>query len=346
MKRPAVTGTSSPALLALLLGSLAGCGGAAAPWASCPELELDLRVAVAPTAAGLLQPVAVTLDLFRRQGLEVEFAPTVPSADFVTTTRSNVETPLFDGHWRRLVLECKPVRPGELALPAFVAKQRGGELAASTPATTIVVASALGATTAATAADLPALAAQALDPVGEPFPTPSRLGYWLAGGLVAALLLAGGVRWWRRQGLRRRQQAAAVAVPPHVVALRALQRLRGQSRTTRAEIETFYVEVSQVLRVYLEQRFGLRAPERTTEEFLREIESGDGLVRERRAELERFLHHCDLVKFAAHEPVEADHLATFAVAEAFVEATRADRAATTPATEPPAAAAPRAEATA
>jgi hypothetical protein len=111
-----------------------------------------------------------------------------------------------------------------------------------------------------------------------------------------------------------------------VKALRALQRLRGSSRTTRAEVEAFYVDVSRVLRDYLEERFGLRAPERTTEEFLRELEGGDQLARDHRAELERFLSQCDLVKFAAHVPTEHDHLTTWGLAAAFVEATRGDRA--------------------
>jgi hypothetical protein len=35
-------------------------------------------------------------------------------------------------------------------------------------------------------------------------------------------------------------------------------------RGTEAEVERFYVEVSDVLRTYVEERFGLRAPERTT----------------------------------------------------------------------------------
>jgi len=103
-------------------------------------------------------------------------------------------------------------------------------------------------------------------------------------------------------------------------------RLRGSPRTTAAQVDAFYVDVSSVLRVYLEERFGLRAPELTTEEFLLGLESGDQLARGHRAELERFLTQCDLVKFAAVVPGENEHLATFALAEAFVESTRADRA--------------------
>ncbi len=84
--------------------------------------------------------------------------------------------------------------------------------------------------------------------------------------------------------------------------------------------------MSGVLRRYLEDRFGLHAPERTTEEFLRELEFGDALARGHRAELRRFLMQCDLVKFARHQPVERDHVETFELASAFVESTRSDRA--------------------
>jgi hypothetical protein len=117
----------------------------------------------------------------------------------------------------------------------------------------------------------------------------------------------------------------AVALPPHVKAQRALARLRTAPRATSAQVEAFYVDVSDVLRTYLEERFGLRAPERTTEEFLHDLEVGDQLAREHRAELERFLSQCDLVKFAGAVPGEPEHLATFALAEAFVHTTAGDR---------------------
>jgi hypothetical protein len=113
-------------------------------------------------------------------------------------------------------------------------------------------------------------------------------------------------------------------VPPHTKALRALARLRVLPRTTPAQVEAFYVEVSQVLRTYLEERFGLHAPERTTEEFLSELEQGSALSTDQRRALQRFLSQCDMVKFAAQIPGEEVHLETFAIAEQFVETTRAD----------------------
>src|SRR5690606_20874216 len=102
---------------------------------------------------------------------------------------------------------------------------------------------------------------------------PERTPWWLPVAGVAALALVGGLLWWR---FHARPVPGAVpgttALPPHVTALRALARLRNAPRTTPEEVERFYTEVSQVLRRYLEDRFGLHAPERTTEEFLPEVE--------------------------------------------------------------------------
>jgi hypothetical protein len=54
----------------------------------------------------------------------------------------------------------------------------------------------------------------------------------------------------------------------------------------------------------LEERFQFRAPERTTEEFLRELAGTDLLAGEQKESLGGFLESCDLVKFAKYEPGE------------------------------------------
>jgi hypothetical protein len=293
---------------------LAACGGPRAPWAEPPATALDLKVTAEPTTVQLLQPVTVTVDLFAAAGVEVDFAPVLAGVDFQVATDTRPDVPLHGGRWRRMVLTCRPVRgPGELVVPAFTAKSRDGVHAASTPELTITVTSVLAG------------AGAAIEAPGEPFPSPFRGWWWIA---AAAAGLAAGAAMWRWARRARRGDAGEVALPAHVKAMRALQRLRNAPRTTPAEIDAFYVDVSDVLRAYLEERFGLRAPERTTQEFLRELEANEALAHAHRAELERFLTQCDLVKFAAVVPGEREHVTTWELAAAFVEATRADRAAT------------------
>ncbi|MCA8964193.1 MAG: hypothetical protein KDC48_04890 [Planctomycetes bacterium] len=296
---------------ACLLVALAACGGPAAPWPEPPPVALDLKIEVSATEVPLLAPITVQLDLYHRADLPVEFAPDVAPEDFQCERRVGEAVPFGPGIWQRTTLSLRPLRgPGELVLPPFVAKAKDGTVAASTPERTITVTSVLGEH----GAELEA-------PAG-PLAPPTARWPWFAGG--AALLLATTGLWWFVRG-RPRTAPSAIALSPHAKALRALARLRAAPRTTPAQVEAFYVEVSDVLRQYLEDRFGLCAPERTTEEFLRDLEGGDRLAREHRRELERFLSQCDLVKFAAHQPTENDHLATFLLAETFVERTRTDR---------------------
>ena len=299
--------------LAAIAMLLAACGGPAAPWGQAPAGKLDLKIAVVPTTVQLLQPVTVTLDLWTQDGVTAEFAPALDAKDFLTSTAVAPAVPCCGGVWQRTTLTCRPLRaPAELTLPSFVARQKGGELAASTPEQKLTVTTALAG------------AGAAIEAPGAPFPTPFGGWWWVTAAAAAAA--AGGLVWWLLRRVKTRRGAAhAVAVPPHVKAMRALERLRQAPRTTPAQIESFYVDVSQVLRVYLEERFGLRAPERTTEEFLRELEGGDQLARNHRRELERFLTQCDLVKFAAFVPGPAEHDTTWQLAAAFVEATRQDR---------------------
>ncbi|MCR9245812.1 MAG: hypothetical protein NXI31_12340 [bacterium] len=301
--------------LMLLLALTSGCTRAPeSPWGEPPAVALDLQLSVSATEVPLLGPVRVTLDRYRRADLEVEFAPEVPAADFRSDVTVLPEVELGSGRWQRTVIELAPIRgPGELTIPAFVARAADGTVESRTEEQRLVVTSVLDGH--GSELEIPA----------EPFPTPSRLPLYLAVGAGVLLLLAG--LWWFARRGGRSAPAVATATPAHVVAMRAFERLRTAPRTTPAEIETFYVEVSDVLRRYLEDRFGLHAPERTTEEFLRELESGDALAREHRGDLRQFLTQCDLVKFARHRPTDEDHTRTFDVAVGFVESTRADVAA-------------------
>ena len=81
------------------------------------------------------------------------------------------------------------------------------------------------------------------------------------------------------------------------------------------------MRLSTILRRYVELRFGLRAPEQTTEEFLVSALATGGLIAAHRDLLEAFLQHCDLVKFARHHPTPSAMEEAFESAKTFVEHT-------------------------
>lgn len=138
---------------------------------------------------------------------------------------------------------------------------------------------------------------------------------------LAAILVR---RLWVAREARAREPAPIPTPPAHVTALEALKQLRRKHYIEEGRFEPFYVEISAIARVYLEQRFSIHAPELTTEEFIRETAQGARLSPAHRDHCARFLEHCDLVKFARHAPGEPEMTATFAAVEQLIHETRAD----------------------
>ena len=82
--------------------------------------------------------------------------------------------------------------------------------------------------------------------------------------------------------------------------------------------------ISDILRHYIEHRFDLRAPERTTEEFLIELQYTDALSESDKGDLGEFLTHCDMVKFAKYSPTTEQIQQTFDLVKSFIEKTKSD----------------------
>jgi hypothetical protein len=109
--------------------------------------------------------------------------------------------------------------------------------------------------------------------------------------------------------------------PPHVTALNALKALREKQYIEREEVEPFFVELSLIVRRYIEDRFRLRAPEQTTEEFIREAASARVLTDAHQSLVHAFLEQCDLVKFARHRPGAIEMNTAYDAAERLVHET-------------------------
>ena len=142
---------------------------------------------------------------------------------------------------------------------------------------------------------------------------------WLwALALGVALAIAGPFGWraFAAARARRRQRSA------YEVARQALDGLLSEGRPDAARMDAFYVALSQIVRTYLEDRFGLRSPELTTQEFLTEMGRSPDLARSHQQLLRGFLTQADLVKFAGHRPDATVVDESIASAERFLEETR------------------------
>jgi hypothetical protein len=139
-----------------------------------------------------------------------------------------------------------------------------------------------------------------LHDIQDPVPIPDPWRWVWIGALIAALFALALYAW-----LRPRKPAPAPyvrVIPPHEKARKALL----DALELIDEPREFCILVSDALRVYLDERFTLGAPEKTTEEFLTELQVSSVLSEEQKDILEDFLNRCDLVKFARYEPREPE----------------------------------------
>ncbi|RKY20334.1 MAG: hypothetical protein DRQ55_08070 [Planctomycetota bacterium] len=139
--------------------------------------------------------------------------------------------------------------------------------------------------------------------------------------VLAALLLGLALigMWVVRAG--RELPVVVYTEPPDQRAMRALEHLRLGLPNTSEQVAVFILALSDVLRDYIERRFLVHAPARTTEEFLIEALREPELA-QHKPSLERFLTLCDLVKYARFRPAPSEAVTLLDTACAFVEQTR------------------------
>jgi len=106
---------------------------------------------------------------------------------------------------------------------------------------------------------------------------------------------------WRIIANRNKAGENIPRLKAHEIAYKDLEELKNKDYISRGEFETYFTELSDIVRHYLENRFDIRAPEMTTEEFLNALRHDRTLSRGHKDFLKDFLSHCDLVKFARYE---------------------------------------------
>jgi hypothetical protein len=152
---------------------------------------------------------------------------------------------------------------------------------------------------------------------------PAQPSYWWIWALCI-ITASGGAGFWLRLRRRRVEELIRTFKPAHEIAYARLRELIKQDLVKAGKIKEFYERISDILRHYIEHRFNLRAPERTTEEFLAELPFANVLSQSDQERLGEFLRHCDLVKFAKHQPTSEQIQKTFDLVKDFIETTKSE----------------------
>lgn len=156
---------------------------------------------------------------------------------------------------------------------------------------------------------------------------PVRIGIWGLVGITALVILGLAVLVSLVIYLARRRRARenGPIIPersPLEIALGRLTQLESSGRDL--ESDPFVVEVSDIVRDYLESSLEIPAKEQTSEEFLSALQRSGGLPDVLKDHMPPFLNQCDLVKFARQSLEENQRLKLLSTAGTVVRETDAD----------------------
>lgn len=158
-------------------------------------------------------------------------------------------------------------------------------------------------------------------PLQEPFKWTELVPYLYGIAGLAALVLLG-IYLYKKYGKKVAPvvEVALPKVPPHVIALEALEKLKQEQLWQGGKIKPYYSKLSDILRLYLEQRYKINALEQTTDEIMATLRL-HVIDETSKHTLQHILIVSDLVKFAKEEPLANENESCMENAKIFIEGT-------------------------
>jgi hypothetical protein len=175
--------------------------------------------------------------------------------------------------------------------------------------------------------DVPFDTAEGIRPIIGPRTVTYRRFPWFLVYILAALaVIIAGFVLYQRYAKRKTapEEPEARPAPRKPVDEHALERLRVLEKKRlwqQGQVDTYYVELADILREYVEFRYNVPALESPTGETLQRLSAHDIPAPSAEA-LSHALRLADTVKFARANPLTDQHQRVFRDAEAFVEATK------------------------
>jgi large-conductance mechanosensitive channel len=163
--------------------------------------------------------------------------------------------------------------------------------------------------------------------IAAPYRAPLTLGEILPWILLAVLvsaiiwLIVKLIRKFKR--VKKDEIVPAITEPAHVIAFRELEKLKNEKLWQTGETKKYYIRLTEIIRQYLENRFGVNSLELTTSETLEALIKTGFKKDESFNKLRSVLTGADLVKFAKYKPDPAENESVYSNSYDFVSATKA-----------------------
>lgn len=159
-------------------------------------------------------------------------------------------------------------------------------------------------------------------PFDEPFDWKWYLPYvYIALAVLVAILIL----WYVLIKIKNRKPEEVAPpkpkVPAHITALAALEKIKEQAIWKENKTKEYYSEITDTIRLYIEERFKIQALELTSDEIIHVFKS-QVIDTDSKSKLYQMLTLSDFVKFAKQIPIEAEHTITLNNAFDFVNGTK------------------------
>jgi hypothetical protein len=152
---------------------------------------------------------------------------------------------------------------------------------------------------------------QAIKPIKPPLKAPYTISEflpWILPGL--GLILIGLLIYYylmkRRSAESMFKLRSKPRLPAHVIALNGLEELRMKKLWQEGKVKEYYSIMTDIVRAYMEERFGINAIEMTTDEIMSGLKK-TAIEKDLQARLGQTLVLADLVKFAKENPLPLDN---------------------------------------
>ncbi|MEI6090831.1 MAG: hypothetical protein WCR42_10295 [bacterium] len=117
------------------------------------------------------------------------------------------------------------------------------------------------------------------------------------------------------------EQSFEPKIPAHLLALQQLRALDEKKLWQNAKVKLYYIELTEIIRSYIEKRFNINAMEMTSGEIKFALNSID-VETTLKNKFFIMLDNADLAKFAKYEPLPDENYGSMKICEEFIDATK------------------------
>ena len=147
--------------------------------------------------------------------------------------------------------------------------------------------------------------------------------------VILLILLTLAILWYLKKRKKVEKPVVKKVIPKeaaHLIAIRELNQLKEKKLWQSERTKMYYVELTDILRNYLENRFRIAALEQTSFEILESIKNSKDLDSDQQIQLKQILYTADMAKFAKAKPLANENDLALKNAFELIENTKLEEA--------------------